>query len=355
MINKIISLISPISLFLAYYFNACIAHNLYMTFYGYKNTFDKRIYVYKTGALAGSVIILIISLLFNTGYEKSVQFSMNYYHFAYIGLFYFSGGALMCYVLYKLFYVVNRREDFFSYLNQNPSKSKKKLITLFVKRHIFFLAIFIACYLPNNIILLLQIFMDYKICTNCNMFTWVIYIMSLSCTFSFVIKFSEPYMQKYIKAVFNFVFRKYDEKVTEENQEDISNIFEENGNRKVSKQLSEEDRKDSEMDNFDGYQPPHNLKLVTKPSTNLNDMIDTFSLLNREMESVDFFARMIGITLAIEEDKTYDFDPQFSNKTKSYLPWDDESYNEKTPMKMYTNHNLPEWLCLGESSNLNFK
>ena len=43
----IISLISPIGLFITYFFACCIAHNLYCTFHNYKNDFDIRLKKYK--------------------------------------------------------------------------------------------------------------------------------------------------------------------------------------------------------------------------------------------------------------------------------------------------------------------
>ena len=53
-----ISLLSPLGLFITYFFSGCIAQNLYCTFHNYKNDFDKRMQKYKIYALAGGIIVL---------------------------------------------------------------------------------------------------------------------------------------------------------------------------------------------------------------------------------------------------------------------------------------------------------
>ena len=42
----LISLLSPIGLFITYFFACCIAHNIYCTFHNYKNDFDIRLKKY---------------------------------------------------------------------------------------------------------------------------------------------------------------------------------------------------------------------------------------------------------------------------------------------------------------------
>lgn len=104
----------------------------------------------------------------------------------------------------------------------------------------------------------------------------------------------------------------------------------------------------TELKDLKTYKAPI-LKKV-ESTTNINDMLDTFDYLNREMESSDFFMRMISMILSIEEDKQFDFDPEFNIKAKSYLPWNDDNYNNKSPFELYTHKNVPEWVNLKELS-----
>lgn len=92
-------------------------------------------------------------------------------------------------------------------------------------------------------------------------------------------------------------------------------------------------------------------KLGFKFSTgNIIDITETFDVLNKEMQSNDFFTRLIAINLSIEEDKNYDFDVNFSKKMKSFLPWEDEFYSGKSQFQIYTSKNFPEWLKIANKS-----
>jgi hypothetical protein len=331
--------------------------------------------IYKLIALVGGIITILLSLLFNNRQnQSSVQFTVSYYPFFFIALFYFIGGVTIIYMIIKISYVIRERGSFFNFLKESENSSKNYLITLFVKRHLSFLLFFFICFVPNNIILLLQIFMSYKICTNCSYYSIFIYLMSLSGGISFFIKLSEPYMKKYIVIVLNFVLRK-DESQNEENQSktDYVDLYTNDGgllegdkslqgkNENDVKQMEEyklqlnSSTKDSnnevQINNYSEKRGSYfNKKKIS--TTELKNMADTLNVFTKEMEASDFFIRMIGITISTEEDKHYDFDPAFGNKTKSYLPWEDEAYNEKSDFMEYTHKNLPEWLASCASSKI---
>ena len=178
--------------------------------------------------------------------------------------------------------------------------------------------------------------------------------MSLSCAISFAIKMTEPYMQKYIKIVINFLFRKPVDNVEENTNEDYVNLYNKNNDTLLEgTDMQELDNKDRE--NPEQTQTPLT-KLIKKDSTmELNNMADTLNVFTKEMEASDFFIRMIGITVSTEEDKQYDFDPGFANKIKGFLPWEDNLYNSKGKFNEYTNKTLPEWLTKDLSNySLNF-
>lgn len=355
----LISLLSPLGLFITYFFNACIAHNLYTTFYTYKNNFDVRMKIYKTIALMGGIVVFLLSLVCNNrSNHTSAQFTVSYYPFFFIAVFYFMGGVTILYMVFKVSYVLKNSSSFFSFLQESPEDSPKNvLIKLFVRRNVMFILIFMVEYIPNNIILLLQIFMSYKICINCSYYAIFIYMMSLSCSISFCIKMTEPYMKKYIKVIVNFLFRKHGEEIKEEVKDDYVNLYTKNG-------LMSDENEDSEMNEkpyLHGHGKSHsnkyshssdsphtgNSSFKRQPkisTTELKTMADPLEKFTKQMVATDFFVRMIGITVSTEEDKSLDLDPLFERKTKDYLPWEDEIYAQKSKFKEYTNKNLPEWL-----------
>ncbi len=86
----------------------------------------------------------------------------------------------------------------------------------------------------------------------------------------------------------------------------------------------------------------------------LNDMTDTFDIMNKEMQANDFFTRLIGINLSIEEDKSFDFDVSFSKKMNAFLPWEDLFYNGKSKFQIYSSKNFPDWLKIKNTSIILF-
>jgi hypothetical protein len=339
----VISLLSPVAMFLAYFFNACIAHNLYITFYAYKNTFNKRIYVYKIGALVGAIIVFIISILLNNRVsDKNEYFTVRYYPFYFIAGLYFVGGIIMVYMIFKTLYVIRKKEEFMSLLNRDENSSsedvRRNILYLFIKRHILFLILFIICYAPNNVVLLVQFFTPYKICFDCNYFSIFVYAMSLSCTFSFVLKLTEPYMQKYIKLIINFILRK--QMQIDETTKDYSSIYNENND-------------DSLVQNGEQSEPREleDLEKTQRKISAMNEMADTYANLNKEMSCNDFFARLIALNIAISEDNQYEFDPEIEKMFKAFLPWSDEKYTQKSEFKDYTDRDIPDWLNINEISN----
>lgn len=92
-------------------------------------------------------------------------------------------------------------------------------------------------------------------------------------------------------------------------------------------------------------------KTFSKISTNnLTDMTDTFEIMNKEMQSNDFFTRLIAINLSIEEDKSYEFDVNFTKKMKAFLPWEETYYNGKSKFQIFTSNNCPDWLKISNKS-----
>lgn len=329
----LISIISPFSLFITYFFNACIAQNLYITFYTYKNDFDKRMKVYKVVALVGGIFVLLISIIFNNQSNlHSITFSFKFYPSWFIALFYIVGGILITFVTLKMIYVVNRRDAFFSFLNQTQGveeEFRRKLISIFLKRHLSFCLLFVICYLPNNLFLLIQIFSSLKICTDCRVYAFSVYLMSLSCTFSFIIKMSEPYMKKYIKTLAKFLYKDIKEENDQHSNTDYCKLYQ------IDNNLVEE----IPMENLEEKEKKNKQLMST---INLHKMADTIGIVTREMQSSDFYTRIFGIVLSLYEDEAFDKDPNFARKAKSYLPWEDDSYTAKSPITPYNKISLAQ-------------
>ena len=202
----ILSLFSPCAVFLAYFFNICLAHNLYQTFYAYKNVYEKRLAVYKLIALVVSIAIIVFSLLFNSTIVNS-KFTLAYYKIYFLAFFYVLGAFLIIYMIQIILYVITKKDELFTY-DDSESDKRNQLLSIFVNRNVYYLIVFILCYAPNNIIQLIQIFSPERICEECPGLSISVYLASLSCFFSFCLKFTEPYMMKYLHLIKNFVLRK---------------------------------------------------------------------------------------------------------------------------------------------------
>jgi hypothetical protein len=209
-ILKSFSLISPVCMFLTYYFNACVAHNLYSTFFQANSSkLEKRMKKYQIFAIILSVPIIIISFIFNDPPKLDI-IAINYYPDSFLKYVYIIGLIILCLVLYQIFFIMSKKDKIYSYLVFDTyDHRKKELTSLLIRRHIYFIITFFICYAPNNIIGLIQSYSDTTFCAEkCYMESFCIMLMSSSCTISFCLKMSEPYMQKYIKIVLSFILRK---------------------------------------------------------------------------------------------------------------------------------------------------
>ena len=363
----IISLLSPIGLFISYFFACCLAHNLYCTFYNYKNDFDLRIQKYKIYALAMGIFLFILSFMFNRHNSSgtSVKYSMQYFPPGLIGFIYFLGAFAIIYIIIKSIFVIKKKGSFLQFIFKNSQNEKDSLqhqiVTTFIKRHLLFCYTFIGIFLPNNFVILLQTFVEKKICTNCSKYSFMIYLISLSCTVDFCIKITEPYMKKYFSLLLFTFFRKkpqvqnneeedynviYGEKSEEYNDEiinDNNNLQEnlisnknnnkiniDNGNNSINQNINNQRRKSKfrfEMVELD-------------QGKKLNTMADTVEIVTREMQTNDFYKSLLSIWLTTHHDSNYDSDEFLNSNEKSYLPWKEEHYTEKSPLMHYTNKSV---------------
>ena len=120
-----VSLLGPLALAITYWFNACLAHNLYITFYSYKNTYPNRIKFYKIGSFVVIGVILIFSLMCHQGIRGSRPnniFLADYYGDFYLGVIYLFGLITILYILHKLYYILKRKEADFTFTGEYYNK-----------------------------------------------------------------------------------------------------------------------------------------------------------------------------------------------------------------------------------------
>ena len=360
----LISLLSPIGLFITYFFACCIAHNLYCTFHNYKNDFDMRLKKYKIYALVMGIFIFFLSIIFNKHNSSmtNVKYSMEYFPSWLVIFLYFLGAYAMVYIIIKTIFVIKKKGSFLKFMFKNTQNEKDnfqhQIVALFISRHLLFCYVFIGLYIPNNFVIFLQSFSEKKICTNCSGYSFMIYLISLSCTVDFCIKITEPYMKKYINLLLITFFRKkpqltnsdadynvlygengekYNDEETDNNNVNLNEnlITNKNSNIKTSNISNANDfinnktRRRSKIYMFEMNELDQGKKL--------NSMADTVEIVTREMQTNDFYKSLLSIWLTSHHDSNYDTDEFLINNENSYLPWKEEHYIEKTPLMHFTN------------------
>ena len=352
----IISLLSPIGLFITYFFACCIAHNLYCTFHNYKNDFDMRLQKYKIYALAMGIIIFFLSLVFNkhNSAMTNVKYSMAYFPSWLVVFLYFLGAYAMIYIIIKTIFVIKKKGSFLKFMFKNSQNERDnfqhQIVALFISRHLLFCYVFIGLFVPNNFIIFLQTFNDTKICKNCSKYSFMIYLISLSCTVDFCIKITEPYMKKYISLLLMTFFRNKPQ--LQNNREDYNVLYGENGEEYNDEINNDVNLKENFLTSINNSGNDNNQRKRTKPlmfemneldqGKKLNTMIDTVEIVTREMQTNDFYKSLLAIWLTTHHDSNYDTDEFLMNNENSYLPWKEEHYTEKTPLMHYTNQTIKD-------------
>lgn len=216
------SIISVPSVFLCYYFNCCIAHNIYETFFSLNKCFEKRRLKYITLSIFCIVISLFMAIIFyNNDVEEnvvdyirskysnvssliskeeyliSVSYFKYYFTIKFIVLFNIIGIFMMIYILRKVYLVLKETWIMKEYI-VNIQEDKKKLMLSFVNRNVFFIIFFLISFMPNNI-------MSLYIClfstedTFHSIQYWNQIILSFLLLLSFLVLSRDPCIGKYLK------------------------------------------------------------------------------------------------------------------------------------------------------------
>ena len=246
---KIITMFNPLIIFCIYYWSACLTHNLYVTYYNYIHNISKRIKFYKYLLFIISLIFYIFILL-NINYNKSQIMSKDFflisnYTKSFIDIFYISGFLMIIYIVIKLYYVLNKKEDFISVNeyqeNQERNEKIKNIFNLVIGRNISFIIYFLLTFLPGNIVMLFKNLFSYTDMKTYFIDFITIFLISFSGLFIFCVRLSDPLMRAFIFNLlsFNREFlsnykeqllkeKDLDESYTSHNVSDIYNIYEDN-------------------------------------------------------------------------------------------------------------------------------
>ena len=238
---KIVTMFNPLIIFCIYYWSVCLTHNLYVTYYNYIHNINKRIKFYKYLLFLISMIFYIFILL-NIHYNDNEITSKNFYLISnykkpLIDIFYICGLLMIIYIIVKLYYVLNKKEDFTSINeyqeNQERGEKIKNIFNSIIKMNISFIIYFLVTYTPTNIAMI------FKYIFNCeNIKTYfidfiTILLICFSGIFIFLLRLYDPLMRTFLinLILFNREFiSKYKEHLLKEkqlNESFLSNSFNE--------------------------------------------------------------------------------------------------------------------------------
>ena len=203
---KIITMFNPLIILCIYYWSACLTHNLYVTYYNYTHNMDKRIKFYKY-LLFLIMVIFYLYTLFNIHYNESQLLSKSFsfisnYNISFLDFFYISGLIIIIYISIKLYYVINKKEDFITVNEYQESEEKnikiKNLFNSVIARNISFICYFLITFTPTNIIMILKYFLGKSNIKSYFIDYMVIMLISFNGTFLFLVRLFDPLMRNFI-------------------------------------------------------------------------------------------------------------------------------------------------------------
>ena len=270
---KIITIFNPCIILCIYYWSACITHNLYVTYYNYSHNMDKRIKFYKY-LLFIIIIVFYLYTLFNIHYNDSQLLSKSFtfisnYSISFLEFFYITGIFMIIYISFKLYYVINKKEDFISVNEYQDNEERniklKYIFNSVITRNISFVCYFLITFAPTNILMIIKFLLGISNIQCYIIDYFVIMLISFNGTFLFLVRLFDPLMRNFIFniLIFNKEFiknykehllkeKRYNESLTEES---VSNAQDE-----INDSLFDNKTKIIEIpENYDEYE--NNLRL----------------------------------------------------------------------------------------------
>ena len=203
--TKIIAMFNPLIILCIYYWSACLTHNLYETYYNFTHNIVKRFRFYKY-LLFIIVIVFYIYTLLNIEYNDSKITSKNFtfisnYNASYIAFFYLCGLFIILFILYKLYYVINKKADFIISEYQETKERSIHLKNIFgslISRNVAYVCYFLLTFIPANTVMVLKYILNKNKLKCYSIDFMVICLISFFGSFIFLVKLFDPLLRNFI-------------------------------------------------------------------------------------------------------------------------------------------------------------
>ena len=199
---KILTMVNPLIIFTFYFWCGCITHNIYVTFYNYTNSLEKRIKLYKYQLIV-YLFIFYICTLFSIKFKETQIKSQNFsfidnYGVHYIILFYLIGLFMIIYIVSRIFFIIKKKTQTFSLSSPNEGTLIiKKLFQSLVARHIMFIFYFLITFIPINFMMILKYIFRIVELRNFYLSFITMTLLSFYGVFIFIIKLTEPIIRHF--------------------------------------------------------------------------------------------------------------------------------------------------------------
>ncbi len=94
---------SPSIIIVHSYLNSCIAHNIYLTYYDHRKTYNKRSIFYKLSSYFLFLLTYLITI-FNTDFSNNM-YSNLFYTIKFVNLFYCIQLGMIVYISHNFYYI----------------------------------------------------------------------------------------------------------------------------------------------------------------------------------------------------------------------------------------------------------
>ena len=257
----VIGIINPVFHFFLFFWNCCLVHNIYVTYYNYKKSLEKRVKFYKYQGVIYSLIVLFITF-FNVQFETKNILSQTFsfskvYNINYITLYYLITLIFQVYMIYNIYYIFKKDTDILILnIDDNRNNTIRKLFKQLINRHLFFIIYFLIANLPMSICMIIRTIFNYENFESFYLNFFCLSLISLYGLLIFGIKLTDPVMREFL---YNIIFWNNDigiishesskallDYTTNESQNDIElnikksitclNIKKENENKRIEMQ-----------------------------------------------------------------------------------------------------------------------
>ena len=236
--TKIITMFNPLIILCIYYWSACLTHNLYVTYYQLSKNIAKRFNFYKYLLFILVIVFYIYTLLnieYNDSKISSKQFTfISNYNTSYIDFFYLFGFLIILFILYKLYFILNKKDDFIISEYQETEEESLRLKNIFaswISRNIAYICYFLLTFIPANTVMILKYILNKKKISSYYIDFIVISFISFFGSFVFLVKLFDPLIRNYIVNLLLF------------NREYINNSRNNNSNEHLLLENNETNRK----------------------------------------------------------------------------------------------------------------